>query len=538
MTKSKKAANDSLISRRGILGAAIALGGVSSKGGESELPRYRLCLNEDNSHFFLTRHGQLATKATALKLVDQYAETQVDALMICPNAQRVGYDSKVWEPAWRGFEPGTAAGKAALAHQRASSQPMAAAYTQTTWDYYRAGLDVYALWTERCRERKISPWLSVRMNDGHDLDYVESFLHSDFWRTHPEYWISQAPDRNASRAFDYAHKEVRDHYLALITELVNRYDVDGVELDWMRDTSYFKPGQEEEGRTLLSAFVQQVREILKRREGAVRRRIRLGVRVPSRPQTAKLMGFDVQSWASQGLVDHVVATARWATSETDMPIEEWKAIVGKARFAAGLELSVRPYPAAPMLINSLETARGMAAGFLTLGADEIYLFNYMDSGTTISDPSHYSLLVSECGSLETLQGKPRRHIVTYSDVWGPGEKPFTLLPFKGAPGASKVFRVACGPKPQQGAFVRLGVPGVSSQTAGAWTVRCSGQLCAFSEIVSLAPVPSPAIPLAAFRVPQQAFGAFKGGRLPIEVTLPKDGDSARELHWLELYVAG
>ena len=40
--------------------------------------------------------------------------------------------------------------------------------------------------------------------------------------------------------FDFAHKEVRDHKMAIIEEFITRWDNDGIALDFDRDPRYFK----------------------------------------------------------------------------------------------------------------------------------------------------------------------------------------------------------------------------------------------------------------------------------------------------------
>ena len=46
----------------------------------------------------------------------------------------------------------------------------------------RRALDPYKVWIARCREKKISPWLSMRMNDTHHTEDRDNFQHSKFWR--------------------------------------------------------------------------------------------------------------------------------------------------------------------------------------------------------------------------------------------------------------------------------------------------------------------------------------------------------------------
>ena len=42
-------------------------------------------------------------------------------------------------------------------------------------------------------------------------------------------------------------QEVRDYYKALIVESLDRYDIDGLELDFMREPYLFSAGKETEG---------------------------------------------------------------------------------------------------------------------------------------------------------------------------------------------------------------------------------------------------------------------------------------------------
>ena len=86
-------------------------------------------------------------------------------------------------------------------------------------------------------------------------------------------------------AIDYGRPEVREYYLALIRELAERDDFDGLELDWMRCGYHFRRGHEQEGLQILTEFTADVRSLF-----VLRRKTRPppqpGARVPSRPQTA------------------------------------------------------------------------------------------------------------------------------------------------------------------------------------------------------------------------------------------------------------
>ena len=321
-------------------------------------------------------------------------------------------------------------------------------WIHTAWDLAQRNLDPYAIWIDRARQKGMEPWISMRMNDLHNVDDPDSYMHSSLWREHPEY--RRVPWRAVDwrdRAFDFAHQAVRDYHFQLIEEYCARYDFAGLELDWMRFGFHFRPGHETAGAEILTDFMRRTRALINTWEKKRGHKIALGARVPSRPDTAIKLGMDGARWAREGLVQMLVVTPFWASIETDMPIELWRRLAGdQVVLAAGLELLLRPYHAyRPLQFNTLEMVRGAAASLLSRGADRVYLFNYMDADTAMPDLANYPKLLRETGSLTTLVGKPRRHIVTYSDTYAPGEAQGSQLPKTLRPGDWTSFRVHVGP---------------------------------------------------------------------------------------------
>ena len=126
---------------------------------------------------------------------------------------RANFDSKAFEPIWKAIgEPGRKPGwgvKAKMLHDR--------------------GVDPYAVWVKGCRERRVSPWISMRMNDVHNVHDPSFCSLSTFWLKHPEFRREPgATVRNGGQwtcwALDYSHPEVRAYSLAFVKELLERYD--------------------------------------------------------------------------------------------------------------------------------------------------------------------------------------------------------------------------------------------------------------------------------------------------------------------------
>jgi hypothetical protein len=225
--------------------------------------------------------------------------------------------------------------------------------------------------------------------------------------------------------------------------------------------------------------------------------------------------MDAVTWARRGLVDMLVVTPTHLTMEPDMPIELWKELLHGTRttLAAGLELHLCAYPGSPFRpTNSLQTVRGASATLLDRGADRVYLFNFMDSDTAIADLENYPTLLRECGSPDTLAGKPRRHVVTFSDTLAPGEPGGGPLPATCAPGQWCAFRLPTGPKPDGGRVeARLGIEGIGADDLRRWELRLNGVLCPFLGPVelNLRPVgfnlPGVDLPAFAFEAPLTAI---------------------------------
>ena len=485
-----------------------------------------LSLNEDNSHYFFTRGAKRITVADLDQFIDQYAGTQVKELLFSVNSMRTSYASKVWDPIWRGYDPNGPDDQPLFKSLAVESRAGSRRWVHAAWQLEQDGIDIYARWIARARAKGISPWVSMRMNDVHNTDDPACYMHSEFWREHPEF--RRVPYRHeglSDRAFDYGRKEVRDYHMKLVVELTERYDFDGLELDWMRFGYHFKPGHEADGTGLLTEFTADVRRLLDgwgKRRG---RRIQLSARVPSRPQSALALGMDAVEWARRGLVDQLVITPFWQTIETDMPVETWKQLLlgTKVTLSAGLEVIVRPYNEfRPIQMNSLETVRGAAAAMLDRGADRVYLFNYMDSDTAMEGNASYPTLLREVGQLTTLAGKPRRHIMTYADMWAPGEARAVPLPREISANGWSAFRLATGPKP---GLLRTEVR-LSFDGTGIKEVRLNGALCMPRAKREL-PKPQPNGEALIFEAPGEAVQRTAN---VVEV----QAAGAGKMHWVEI----
>ncbi len=421
-------------------------------------PEKQLYYNQDCTDFFWTRDVPPGQAGEAIdRYVDEIANAGVTVFLCNSNARRTNYRSRVWDAFWDGYAPDGPDDQPFLSSIPKGEIPAYRKGIGNMLKVHQQGVDYPGRVIQRCRFRNISPWISLRMNDCHYNDIPNHPFHGGFWRDNPQLQRKNSPGYFAT-CLDYALPEVREFYLALVQETLDRYDLDGLELDFMREPYLFSAKEEAPGTVILTEWLRQVRQRVQAAAAKRGHPIRLGVRVPSRPETAKAMGLDAVSWANEGLVDLLVVTPRWATLEYDLPIAQWRQLLGKANvtLVGGLEILYRPVPSGSPSQVSPELALGAATLVLSEGADAVYLFNYFPP--TFS-PSVYQSMLRSMTSLDFLSKLPRRVGITYRDITGPGESYKAPLP---AIGQKIVLSMKLGPAPAKGwiydLIIRLASP--------------------------------------------------------------------------------
>ncbi|MBP5300809.1 MAG: hypothetical protein J6Y80_05330 [Victivallales bacterium] len=178
-------------------------------------------------------------------------------------------------------------------------------------------------------------------------------------------------------------------------------------------------------------------------EAAVRlgQSVKVGVRIPSRPDEALELGYDFRAWVKEKLVDMVVPTNFFPSTDYDMPMETWRVMLGPdIILGAGLELWTGIGVPGDMYDNPPEMVFGYAAQYWYRGADRIYLFNHM-AGPDEQSRAWISRILAAAGSKETAYAAHRRHVVTYC-VATPNQPRYVTLPTQVL--ASKAWRLNVG----------------------------------------------------------------------------------------------
>ena len=359
-----------------------------------------LVVNEDNDHYYKLPSSMMNV-ADLEAYVDSFAKGHVTHIFWCACGEPASFASDVWERIWEG--------------RRAKNPDIWARNCKLLHD---KGIDPYAVWCRRCREKGISPWMSMRMNDSHFMQDFNYFRHTEFWRNHPE--LRRVPSTNTSDyawngkyggpvagAYDYVHEAVRDYHFAMAKELIDRYDADGLELDFQRAGHVLTPGKERELAPVLTGFVRRVREYATARRG---RGYGIAVRLPTLPDQALQRGFDFPAWAAADLVDVIIASPVWCTPCFDIPVEEWKTAIANPHivFLPGTDHGVQCARGRPDM--DVPFAKGWASNAYSRGADGLYLFNFIYLGDSVKDAIWSGAL-----SPENVRHGYRRHIADFAE---------------------------------------------------------------------------------------------------------------------------
>jgi hypothetical protein len=245
---------------------------------------------------------------------------------------------------------------------------------------------------------------SMRMNDSADSS-LEGGLKLNPWKidyranlmapshmSFPYGWVNR-PSWPWS-AMNYENVEVRAHVFDVIATVCNRYDVDGIELDFWRWPVFFRPqlfGQPvtQAHCDMMTDLLRQVRAFAELQGHKRGRPILIAVRIPDSVWYAKQVGLDVIQWLDEDLVDMLIGGEYFQLQPWDHLVR-----VGKhynAPVYACLSRSRIP--------DDAEAFRGEALTAWEAGVSGIYTFNDFN----VDSPRF-----RELGDPKLLQTLPRK----------------------------------------------------------------------------------------------------------------------------------
>lgn len=323
--------------------------------------------------------------------------------------------------------------------------------------HIESGQDPLRIVVEFCRDQGYEMFASLRMNDTHDATMGDDDTYK-VKRDHPDWLVGPRPvDKPASferpgmlrsyvdrldmagwyyTALDYDCPQVRDRFFAVVEEVCARYDVDGMELDFLTHPMYFSSSLQ--GRVAdasqvacMTGFIRRIRQRMLQLADERGRALALAVRVPRTIEQGMFLGLDVQTWMQDRLIDIVVPGGRCCP--LSIPVGDWV----KRGHACGVQV----YPSQGGF-SCPERTCGHAMHSWSQGADGIYLFNFFvgsfDPGGQAAQAGHDVLC--EIGDVEAIAHRDKLYEITPGGperVWASGRHisqrhlPVELNPGKG-----------------------------------------------------------------------------------------------------------
>ncbi|MBM3801413.1 MAG: hypothetical protein FJW26_03780 [Acidimicrobiia bacterium] len=275
-----------------------------------------------------------------------------------------------------------------------------------------AGHNPPAVIVEECHKRGLDAFVSLRMNDIHDGQHPKGTLPNPelpaFKRINPDWLVD---DLDWWTALDFEHPKVRALKLRVVEEFFDRWDFDGIELDWLRHSLYFRRGTERENSKCLTLLMRDIRKSLQARAAKRGRPIEIAVRIPERVPWCQEGGFEIDKWIAEDLVDMLIL----GQGLTEAPgLSEFREL-----------MKARKLPIYPSLfcygngyrISPDEVIRGSAANLWKDGADGLYTFNWFLYG------SWRKHLLNEIADPKLLRNKDKHYTLVQrfdSNARGPG----------------------------------------------------------------------------------------------------------------------
>jgi hypothetical protein len=371
--------------------------------------------------------------------IDILADSQITTVLLSPNiGQAVSYPSEVSDLVhWRPLSPET---KEAL---RKGMGPFFAKVTYDVRDLWcKQGVDSFQLMSDRARDRGLEVFTSIRMNDVHMLGLDdEAGPYTDrFYRAHPEWRIPPAggAGRHGGGALNHAIPEVRAHRLALMEELIRRYDFTGLDLDFVRGPPFFLPDRSdleldlysrwphyprdlsENGIPIMNGFMIEVRALTERLSKEKGYPVTLCARVPSTLSGCRRVGLDPVAWQKNGCLDFITV-ARFLQITFDYDLAEFQRAMPGFPVHACIEHIVNaPYADGHYHSRdaSPEIVRGAVAAAYANDAAGITLYNFFvtlgknlsPDGRDFRHPEPKEIF-QQAGNPATLEGTDKLYLV-------------------------------------------------------------------------------------------------------------------------------
>ena len=265
------------------------------------------------------------------------------------------------------------------------------------------GTDPLHIVSKACHDFGINCQFSLRMNDAH-----HTYLRPDGSYWFPELlspWFASHNDALLPNGIlDYAHPDTHEYRIQQITEILENYEVGGIDLDFTRFKPFFRQGDELSGMPKLTELIAHLRKLTGEYSKT------LSARFEYDPESCTVSGLDVEKWITEGYLDQITlggvgdqtpdATAQWWIERAHSSgCQVFPSMEGQLHWIPNPGGGGTGLVAGDGIVDgygppSIEYMRAVASRHYLDGADGVSLFNFtcadgpfaLDAFTELHDP--------------------------------------------------------------------------------------------------------------------------------------------------------
>ena len=248
-----------------------------------------------------------------------------------------------------------------------------------------AGIQPLAILIDQAHKRGMEFIAGFRMNDNHAHVSIQQGVGGggSFIVNNPQWQVQQMPPGDFYRLgspLDFSFKEVRDFLLTVMTEVAQRFDVEGLEMCF-RDHYYFPYRAGRERQPVMTELVQRIRGMLDEVGKQKGKKLLLGAHVFSTVAECQDLGLDVPTWIGAGLIDYI-CPADVMYADFNAPYQEFAALTRASNCM--LYPSILPWSSwrSRKRLNQVpmtqDNRRALSQNFYGAGADGVSVYNHFE----------------------------------------------------------------------------------------------------------------------------------------------------------------
>lgn len=358
---------------------SISLDQLRERRTELAHSKRRVVMNNDGCDvLYFPKDQQVTVEGFLEKRTTPLAGTHVDTIVFCPTSSGFSY-----------FTHNTQAGT--LLARSGEEFGILPETRNIAQDLIDLQTDCLQAVVDFGHHHEMEVFWSMRMNDTHDVAHRPDkpyFLFPPLKVEHPDWLVGDPVQRTPYgrwSSVDYARPEIRELAFRFIEEVCRNYDVDGIELDFFRHLCYFKntaSGEtaDDQQREMMTDLMERVRQMTEQVGMQRGRPILVAVRVPDSVEYCRDMGFAIEHWMRNGLIDMLITTGYFRLNPWEYSVQ------------LGHKYDVPVYPCLSdsrvrgetrFLRRSTASYRGRAMNAWAAGADGLHVFNYFDPKAAI-----------------------------------------------------------------------------------------------------------------------------------------------------------